>query len=151
TIFSWVDSSLRRQLRGVPDADRFLALNGTRLTRNDLVLSYPDFLDYRSRRPDGVDDLIAFSFAAMNLRTSSDPQRVFGQLVSGNYFGALGIHPALGRLLGPSDDRTSDGDAVAVLSHIFWQRRFDGDPTIVGRPVILNGHAFTIVGVAAPG
>ena len=150
TIFSWVDSGLRRHLRGVPDADRFVALNGTTRTRNDLVLSYPDFLDYRSRRPSSVDDIIAFSFAPMNLRTAGDPQRVFGQLVTGNYFVTLGVRPILGRLLGPDDDRTPDGETAAVISHTFWQRHFEGDPAIVGRSIILNGHAFTIVGVTAP-
>ena len=151
TIFSWIDSSLRRQMRGVPDADRFVALNGTTRTRNDLVLSYPDFLDYRSRRPDSVDDIIAFSFASMNMRTAGDPQRVFGQLVSGNYFGALGVRPLLGRVLGPDDNRTPDGETAAVISQTFWQRRFDGDPAVVGRTVVLNGRPFSIVGVAARG
>jgi len=151
TMFSWVDSSLRRQMRGVPHPDRFVALNGTTRTRNDLTLSYLDFLDYRARRPDSVDDVIAFSFAPMNMRTAGDPQRVFAQIVSGNLFGALGIRPLLGRLLAPDDDRTPDGAPVAVLSHTFWQRYFEGDPAIVGRSITLNGRAFTVVGVAPPG
>jgi macrolide transport system ATP-binding/permease protein len=150
TMFSWVDSSLRRQMRGIPEPGRFVALNGTTRTRNDLVLSYPDFLDYRSRVPDSIDDIIAFSFAPMNMRTAGDPQRVFGQLVSGNYFGALGVRPIAGRVLGPDDDRTPDGETSAVISHTFWQRHFDSDPAIVGRTIVLNGRTFTIVGVTAP-
>jgi len=150
TMFSWIDASLRRQMRGVAYPERFVALNGTTRTRADLGFSYPDFVDYRAQKPDSVDDLVAFSFAPMNLRTDGDPQRAFGQLVSGNYFGALGVAPALGRLLGPEDDRVRDGGAVAVLSHTFWQRRFGSDPAVVGRPVTLNGRSFTIIGVAPP-
>ena len=56
TIFSWIDSSLRRQMRGVVDANRFVALNGTTRTRSDLPFSYPDVVDYRARRPDSHDD-----------------------------------------------------------------------------------------------
>src|SRR5215813_13840228 len=150
TMFSWIDSSLRRQMRGVPDPGRFVALNGTTRTRNDLVLSYPDFLDYRARRPDSIDDLIAFSLAPMNMRTAGEPQRVFGELVSGNYFSTLGVRPLLGRMIGPDDDKTPDGETAAVVSHTFWQRHFDGDPAVIGRSIILNGRAFTIVGVTPP-
>jgi len=148
TMFSWVDSSLRRQIRGVPDAGRYVALNGTTRTRADLGFSYPDFADYRAHRPESVEDLIAFTFAPMNLRTSGDPQRIFGQLVSGNYFTALEVRPAIGRLLAGDDRRETD--AAAVLSYAFWQRRFGGDPSIVGRAITLNGRVFTIAGVAPP-
>ena len=88
TMFSWVDGTLRRQVQGVPDRDRdrLVVLLGTTRTRSDLSLSYPAFLDYRQQRPDSVEDLIAFTLAPMNLRTDGDPQRVFGQLVSGNFF-----------------------------------------------------------------
>jgi len=151
TMFSWVDSSLRRTMRGVADSDRFLAMTGTTRRRVDLGFSYPDFLDYRERRPDTIDDIIAFSFAPMNLRTTGDPQRAFGQLVSGNYFGVLGVRPAIGRLLGPDDDRARDGAPVAVLSHTYWRRHFEADPSVVGRALTLNGRAFTVVGVAADG
>ena len=150
TIFSWIDSSLRRQMRGVVDANRFVALNGTTRTRSDLTFSYPDVVDYRARRPDSVDDLIAFTFWPMTLRTSGDPQRIFGELVSGNYFGALGVRPALGRLFASADDRSGDTEPVAVISHAFWQRHFGGDASVVGRVATLNGRAFTIIGVTPP-
>ena len=97
TMFSWVESTLQRQIHGVPDGDRLVAMNGTTRTRSDLSLSYPDFVDYRQRRPESVEDLIAYTLAPMNLRTEGDPQRVFGQLVSGNFFDALGVRPVLGR------------------------------------------------------
>jgi predicted permease len=151
TMFSWIDSTLRRQVQGVPDRDRWVVLLGTTRTRSDLSLSYPDFVDYRGRRPDSVEDLIAFTLVPMNLRTDGDSQRVFGELVSGNFFDALGVRPVLGRGFLPEEDKTPNTHPVVVFSHNFWQRRFAGDPSIVGRTVTLNGHAYTVIGVAPPG
>jgi MacB-like periplasmic core domain len=151
TMFSWVDAMLRRQLNGVPDGDRFVALNNTTRTRTDLSLSYLDFVDYRSRRPDSIEDVIAFALVPMTMRSDGDPQRVFGEIVSGNYFDALGVHAALGRTFAPDEDRTPNTNPVVVVSHNFWQRRFGGDPSAVGRAVTLNGHPFTVIGVAPDG
>src|SRR5262245_48251409 len=124
TIFSWVDAMLRRQLQGVPDPDRFVALNSTSRTRSDLSLSYPDFVDIRQRRLESVDDVIVFTLAPLNLRTDAEPQRVWGELVSGNFFSALGVHVAHGRAFLPEEDREPSTHPVVVFSHNFWQRRF---------------------------
>lgn len=72
-------------------------------------------------------------------------------LVSGTYFGVLGVPPAAGRVLTVADDEAPGAHAAAVLSHAFWHRRFGGDPAVVGRTVRLDRTAFTVVGVAAPG
>jgi predicted permease len=151
TMFSWTQIMLQRQIRGVSDGGRLVALNGTTRSRIDLSVSYPDFLDLRERRPDSVEDIIAFTFAPMSLRTNGgDPQRTFGQLVSGNFFDALGVRPMLGRAFLPEEDTTPNGHPVVVFSYSFWQRRFGGDPSIVGRPVTLNGIAYTVIGIAPP-
>ena len=68
-----------------------------------------------------------------------------------NYFTVLGAVPAVGRLFGAGDSDQPGASPVAVLSHRFWTRRFDKDPAIVGRTLTLNGHPFTVVGVAAEG
>jgi predicted permease len=151
TMFSWVDVTLRRQVDGVPDGERWFALNSTSRSRRDLSISYPDFLDYAARRPASVEDLIVFNLVPMNMRTAGDPLRVFGGIVSGNYFSALGVHPALGRGFLPEEAEAVNRDAVVVLSYNFWQRRFAGDPAVVGRTVTLNGRAFTVVGVTPEG
>jgi len=151
TMFSWVQSTMQRQLHGVPHGDRLMALNGTTRSRADLSFSYPDFVDYRQRRPASVEDLIAFTLAPMNLRQGGDAQRVFGQLVSGNFFDALGVRPVLGRTFLPEEDETPDTHPVVVFSHNFWQRRFAGDPAIVGQAITLNGRRFTVIGVGPPG
>jgi len=151
TMFSWVDVTLRRQIQGVPDAGRWVAVNGTTRTRNDISVSYPDFLDYRSRRPDSIEDFIVFTLAPIHMRTTGDPQRVFGELVSANYFDALRVYPAIGRGFRADEDSVPNRDAVVVLGYDFWQQRFNGDPSIVGTGVMLNERAFTIVGVAPHG
>jgi macrolide transport system ATP-binding/permease protein len=151
TMFSWVENSMRRQVSGVADSGRIVALNGTTRSRLDLSISYPDFIDYRQRRPDSVADLIGYTLAPMNLRTDGDPLRVFGQLVSGNFFDMLGVRAVLGRGFLPEEDTSPNGHPVVVFSHAFWQRRFAGDPTVVGRMVTLNGTAYTVVGIAPRG
>jgi predicted permease len=78
------------------------------------------------------------------------PAEAWGELVSGDYFPALGIKAALGRVLGPADDR-SGSSSVVVLSHGYWQRQFGGDPAVIGRTIRISGFPLTVVGVASAG
>jgi ABC-type antimicrobial peptide transport system permease subunit len=72
-------------------------------------------------------------------------------VVTANYFAVLGARPAAGRLFGADDGERWTERAILALSHDFWQRRFDRSPDVVGRKLLVNGHPFTVVGVAAPG
>lgn len=72
-------------------------------------------------------------------------------LVTGNFYSALGIQPAVGRLLERRDDADTDANLVAVLDYDFWRRRFGGDPSVIGRTIVLNDVAFAIVGVTPRG
>jgi predicted permease len=74
-----------------------------------------------------------------------------GMMVSGSYFGVLGLHPAAGRLIGPNDDRTPGAHQVVVLSHGYWQTRFAMSPTVIGDTLIVNGVPMTVLGVAPQG
>jgi predicted permease len=78
-------------------------------------------------------------------------QLVTPTLVSGNYFDVLGVTPALGRVFSSEDNKKEDAHPVAVLDYSFWQRRFGGDPRVVGLAITLNGSPFSIVGVARSG
>ena len=151
TMYSWLDGRLRNLIVGVDHPDRLVALNAVSRSRDDIGTSYPDFVDFRQRRPDSVDDLLAYTLAPMNWRTDGEAERVFGQLVSANYFDVLGVRAALGRTFVLEDDAAPDKSAVVVLSHAFWQRRFNRNPSVVGMPMTLNGRAFTIVGIAPEG
>ena len=113
--------------------------------------SYPDYRDYRDNN-DLFSDLFVHHGTAVSLKNSGDKaELIWGELVSGNYFSGLGVTPATGRVFSPDDDRAEGGHPVTVLSHAFWQRRFGGDPNIVGKAVRLNGHDFTVVGIARKG
>ena len=70
------------------------------------------------------------------------------ELVSGNYFQLLGLRPALGRLLTPQDDTAKNANPQVVLSHSYWKGRFSASPAVIGQSIRINGHPFTIVGVA---
>ena len=74
-----------------------------------------------------------------------------GAVVSGSYFPVLGLAPALGRLLGPADDRTPGGHPVAVLSHAYWTAQLGADSSVIGREVVVNNRRLTVVGVAPRG
>ena len=86
-----------------------------------------------------------------NLRRGGTNERAWGYLVSGNYFDVLGVKPILGRGFLPDEDKTQGAKPVTVLSYATWQKLFAGNPSVIGRTVILNGRPYTIVGVAPKG
>jgi predicted permease len=114
--------------------------------------SYPDYLDYRDQTTAIFADGIAAHFPLIpaSIGGKGAPERVWGQSISGNFFPMLGVPMALGRPILPEDD-TAARDHVVVLSNGLWHRRFAADPGILNRDVVLNGHAYTVVGVAPQG
>ncbi len=114
------------------------------------ALSYPDLKDYRAQNS-VFSSLAGYSGARpVTLQTGASSQRLFAELVTGNYFGTLGLKPALGRFFLPEEDSTPGGHAVAVLNYATWQARFAGSPKVLGQTLQLNHVVFTIVGVAPP-
>jgi predicted permease len=95
-------------------------------------------------------DLIGVSPARFHLRADGiDADAVDGEYVVGNYFTMLGLTPAVGRLIGPQDDALGSGRAaVAVLSWASWTNRFHGDPSVIGRGLVIDGAPATVIGVA---
>jgi predicted permease len=116
-----------------------------------LPVSYPNFKDFRQQNQYLL-DMAAYSMPTpVSLITTGEPQQGFAELVTGNYFSVLGVKPAMGRFFLPDEDTTPGGDAVVVVSYGSWQRRFGGNPSVVGRTVSLNGTTFTVIGVAPEG
>jgi predicted permease len=150
TIFSWLQTALQ-PIPGVPDRDRLVMLRGTTPTRDDLSISYPNLVDYRERRPASIEDLAGQAIVPLNLTIGSPPQRIYGLIVTGNYFDLLDTPPLLGRGFLPEDDRAPGQAPVIVFSEAFWRRQLGADRGIVGRRVTVNGRPFTVVGVAAAG
>ena len=95
--------------------------------------------------------VLAHWAAEVHLSIGAQTELVNTDLVSGTYFPVLGLTPAVGRLLGPDDDRTPGAHPVVVLGHRFFEERFGGDPSAVGRTVGVNGHPMTVIGVAPEG
>ena len=112
--------------------------------------SYPMYQDFQQAP--------AFSYVfcryltPVSVSLASQTERVMGELVSGNYFQALGIAPALGRVFTPEeDDRVYKGHPVVVLSHPYWVERFGADPGVLGQKILVNNYPMVIVGVSAAG
>ena len=97
-----------------------------------------------------MSDIFAFGNVGLNLIADGQAEIAGGQAVTGNYFAALGVQPAVGRLLNDEDDKPG-APPVAVLSYRYWQQRFSGDPSVVGKQINLNNVSFTIAGVSAKG
>ncbi len=105
----------------------------------------------RMREQQGpMSDIFAFGNVQLNVIAGGQADIANGQAVTGNYFTALGVQPAVGRLLSDEDDKPG-APPVAVLSERYWQKRFNGDVAIVGKQINLNNVPFTIVGVSAKG
>ncbi|MGH9927948.1 MAG: ABC transporter permease, partial [Pyrinomonadaceae bacterium] len=114
------------------------------------LLSYPNYVDFRDRN-DVLSGLLAFKFVTLSLSHDGENERLWGYLVSGNYFDVLGIKAFLGRTFLPEEDRTRGSHPVVVLNYSCWQRRFNSDPSIVGKDIMLNGRQFNVVGIAPEG
>ena len=114
------------------------------------VFSYAMFRDLEKART-GFSGIAAHRSFEANIGYQGQTTARQGNLVSGSYFGVLGLAPAAGRLIGPDDDRTPGAHEVVVLSHGFWQTRFAMSPSVIGQTLMVNGVPMTIIGVAPEG
>jgi macrolide transport system ATP-binding/permease protein len=108
--------------------------------------SYLNFQDF-AKQNTAFSSMAAYTFAGMGMTRGTDTLNVGGLLVSGNYFDLLQVRPYLGRTFLPEEDATPNGHPVVVLGYTFW-KKLGADPSIVGSPITLNGHSFTVIGVA---
>lgn len=152
TIFSVGSALLLRPMPAVTQPDRLVDIGRHRGNDDFDTVSYPNYKDLRDRAT-SFTGIYAYLIepTPMSLAGAGDAQRIYGTLVTGNFFDVLGVRPHLGRLLRPDDDAPSGGSAVVVLSHDLWTGRFAADSQIVGKPITLNGAAFLVVGVAPRG
>jgi predicted permease len=145
TVFSIVNGLL---LSSAPVGDP-----GRLYTFNDgNSFSWPNFVDYRDETTGKVFEGVAgfFPLVAANVGGRGEPERVWGQLVTSNYFDVAHVKPALGRTFLPEEDAVEGRNPVVVLGHALWQRRFGSDAGIIGRTIALNGMTYTVIGVAPP-
>ena len=139
-VFSLVDAVLFRPLN-VGNSSRLVSLYTSDYSGPQYGASaYADLTDFRDRA-NVFEDLTAFTDISTNLRFGNQSDRASGILVSENYFDLLGVKAARGRTFQPNDGPT------VVVGHSFWQKRFGGDPSLVGKTVFLNNNSFTVIGI----
>ncbi len=143
-IFTLVNGLLLRSLP-VREPDRLVMLK-------DGSWTYPIWEQIRDRQTQLFDGAVAWNHQRFDLAQGGAAEPVDGLMVSGSFFGVLGVPAVLGRAITPADDdaRTAALGPVAVISHSFWQRRFGGAADVLGQPLVLDRVPFTIVGVMAP-
>ena len=149
TIFSWLNAVLLEPVPGAEASNELVMVLGTSRAQPRISLSYPDFVDFRERATSfagiaGQEEL-AFAMAG-----DGPPERIFGQLVSGNFFDVLGVRMLRGRGFLPEEDKTPGKHPVTVISDALWQRKFGGQEGVVGKTITLSNHTLTIIGVAPP-
>jgi predicted permease len=148
-VFSWIDAILLRPLPGV-DARGLVGFETLAPSGESVNNSYPDFQDYRDHLR-LLSGLAMAQPAALGLGDRDHVDRVWGEMVSGNYFAVLAVKPELGRTFLPEEyGDKPNAYPVAVISDALWRRRFQADPAIAGKIVTVNSHALTVVGVAPP-
>jgi predicted permease len=147
TLFSVINGFLLRPLP-VPHPEQItvLSLQQPSLT-GERRFSYPDYEDLRDQA-DTFSDLLAYRVTLASVAIDKKADHCIISRVSSNYFSSLGIIPAYGRLILPTEGRTPGADPVMVLGYSYWRKRFGADPNVVGTKVEVNGNPFTVIGVA---
>ncbi len=149
TAFSWIDSFLLNPLPAVPASNELVSVYTKGPGGAEWSVAYPRFKRWRDAVSGAVPSLAVFSGEQLSLRFDQfGPERVWSNVVSGNFFDVLEVRAAHGRTLTEDDERTAA--QVAVISDRLWDRVFRRDPGTVGKPVAINGQGFTIVGIAPP-
>jgi predicted permease len=145
-IFSIANAFLFRPLP-VKNADRLMVVAVQHNKSADpSPLSYLDFQDYQ-RQNNVFAEMTGFALDLAGLGSQGHADRIIMSYVPSNFFTMLGLHPAVGRLIVPGEGDAPRSAPVVVLGYGYWQRRFGGDPAVVGRSVSLDGHAVTVIGV----
>ena len=152
TIFTIANALLFKPPLGVADASRLVDVGRSQDGQGFDNVSYSNYLDIRARNT-VFSGIYAYRLGPepMSLRGKDGAERIYGEMVSTNYFNVLGTPPHIGRLFTSDDSEQPAATPLAVLSHRFWMRRFNGDPAIVGQTLVLNGRPFMVIGVTPEG
>jgi macrolide transport system ATP-binding/permease protein len=149
TIFTWVQAVIFRPIPVATEPNRILIPAMTSREGQSRSWSYPNYKDFRDRAT--LVDIVAQDDQTFSIAIDGVADRAWGGLVTGNYFALMGVAPAAGRLFTQDDDKTPGGHPVVVLSHAYWQRRFAGDPAVIGKQLTINNAPMTVIGVAPQG
>ncbi|MFP5207337.1 MAG: ABC transporter permease, partial [Acidobacteriota bacterium] len=151
TILSWISGTLLNSVHGgARTADMVTIMRGERSEHPTPPFSYPDFVDLRAQAK-SFSGMLAYHHDFVSLTGAATPERIYGELVTADYFELLSVRPVLGTGLLAAGSNETANDPVAVLGYGLWQGHFGGDPHIVGKSIDINLHRYTIVGVAPKG
>ena len=147
TIFSATNAMLLRPLPGAANASRLFSIDRKNKKGDEgMSASYRYYKELRDKTH-SFDGVAAWSEIPLTVSVGGTGTLAYGNVVTGNYFGVLGVHPELGRFFAPEEDRTPLTHPVMVISDGFWRSTFGADSGVIGRTVQVNGHPFTIIGV----
>jgi predicted permease len=149
TIFSWINATLLNPIPGLASPSEVVSLSLGHDSDNPFPFTYPDFEMMRNGQRSFA-GLTGCNPTPMSLTGKGRPERIWGTVASANYFDVFGVRPILGRGFLPEEDKTPGGAPVAVISYRLWQTHFGANPDVVGQPIEINRHSYTIVGVAPP-
>ncbi|HKV62257.1 MAG TPA: ABC transporter permease [Candidatus Acidoferrum sp.] len=147
TIFSWIQMILFQPMPAVNGAANFLLVEPSSETGGFPGASWLEYRDLQTRVP-ALRDIVASQMVPFNVGEPGKTERTHGQLVSGNYFPALRLKPAMGRFIRPEEAERPGTEPVVVISYDYWQTRFRGSPTVLGQTLRVNDRDLTIIGVA---
>lgn len=150
TIFSWIQLILFQPLPGVSGTSNFLLVEPHSETGGYPGASWLEYRELQARLP-ALRELVASQMVPFNVGEPGHTERTFGQLVSGNYFSALGMRPVVGRWIRPEEAERPGADPVVVISYDYWQTRFQGAPEALGQKLRVNDHNLVVVGIAPSG
>jgi predicted permease len=150
TIFSVANAIVLRAIPGVDHMDRLAVIQRTQRDGGSLSASYPyyEHLASNSHRMSGI---AAWSMLPLTMSGGREPVTALGNIVSGNYFDVIGVKPMLGRFFTKEETAVPSTYPVVVVSQGYWERHLGADSSVVGKPVLVNGSKFTVVGVAPKG
>lgn len=149
--FSTVNGILLRPLDGVEAPEELVQIYRHWPGMDFGSVSIPHYQSLRDDTGEVFENVAAWNFAQISLAADDRSERTMGAMVSANFFQTYGAIPTLGRAFIPGEEDVGPGaHPVVILGHGYWQSRFGGDPEIIGRSLILNGHPYEVVGVAPP-
>ncbi|MDQ2855531.1 MAG: ABC transporter permease, partial [Acidobacteriota bacterium] len=143
-IFSVVNAVLLKPLP-FEESDRLVFLNETSKAMDEISVSYPNFTDWRTQNK-VFEKIGVYNRSSYNLTGAGEAERIITGQVSADFFSALRVNAALGRVFTNDEDKPG-GEPVVVLSYPLWQRRFGGQTSILNQPITLNAKSYTVIGI----
>ena len=150
TIFSWISATIFDPVPGAArTSDLVTVMRGERSEHPSPPFSYPDYEELRERSA-SFSGLLAHHDDFFSITDTEKPERVYGALISANYFEVLGVRPILGSVFSPMEEEKPGRTPSVIISYVLWQRHFGADRSVVGKAIHLNRQLCTVVAVAPP-